>query len=78
MSQFDHESDDQSAAANALVRDLKMPLDERAAFIVENAREIYVRVRIGDRFENYPLSELRGVMAISEAFRLLLHEGGPR
>jgi hypothetical protein len=47
-------------------------LHERAAYIVENARTIYVSVQIGERRENYPLSELRGAMAISEAFRLLL------
>jgi hypothetical protein len=52
-------------------------LHERAAYIIEHAREIGVRVRIGDRWEDYPLSELRGSMAISEALRLLLRAEVP-
>jgi hypothetical protein len=44
----------------------------RATHILEHADAIYVRVRIGDRWESCPLSELRGAMAIREAFRLLL------
>ena len=47
-------------------------LHECAANIVEHANDIFVRVKIGERWENYPLSELRGTMAIAEAFRLLL------
>lgn len=86
MSQFDHESPDQSAAANALVREFNSPdlialtaeaLHERAAYIVEHSREIGVRVKIGERWEDYPLSELRGSMAISEAFRLLMRAEVP-
>lgn len=52
-------------------------LHERATYIVKNAHAIYASVRIGDRWEDYPLSELRGSMAISEAFRLLLRAEEP-
>jgi hypothetical protein len=52
-------------------------LQARADYIVEHAASIYVRVKIGERWENYPVSELRGTMAITEAFRLLLRAEVP-
>jgi hypothetical protein len=52
-------------------------LKTRMAYLIEHADSIYVRVKIGERWEDYPLSELRGEMAISEAFRLLLRDEVP-
>lgn len=52
-------------------------LELRAKYLVEHAAAIYVRVRIGERWEDYPLSELRGAMAIEEGFRLLLRDEVP-
>jgi hypothetical protein len=55
-------------------------LDLRAAYIVEHAAAIYVRVEtvVGlGRYQTYALSELHGTQAIREAFRLLLRQEMP-
>jgi hypothetical protein len=52
-------------------------LHMRASYITEHADSLYVRVKTGERMETYPLSELRGVVAIREAFRLLLRDEEP-
>jgi hypothetical protein len=52
-------------------------LPERAAYIIEHADSIMVSVKIADKRETYALSDLRGRMAIREAFRMLIRAEVP-